>query len=200
MTKYEIDKASLVLAKNFYASGADRRVQPGSIDALLAIHTYIFSGLYDCAGQVRKLNISKGGFRFASALYLDEALKSIEKMPDSTFNEIIAKYVELNIAHPFMEGNGRSGRIWLDLLLRARLGVVVDWSKVGKDSYLSAMERSPVNDLEIRHLLQNALTEDYRNRQVVFKGLEYSYYYEGLDAPEKDNASMPEENTFVIRP
>lgn len=150
----------------------------------MAIHAHIFRNLYDDAGQVRKLNLSKGNFRFAGAIYLDDTLKTIEQMPNSTFEEIIAKYVEINIAHPFMEGNGRSGRIWLDLLLRDRLGMVADWSKVEKDKYLSAMERSPVNDLEIRFLLKEALTADCENRQIIFKGLEYSYYYEGLKKPE----------------
>lgn len=184
MDQREIDRKSLELAKDFYASGADKKVVPGTMASLMAIHAHIFKNLFDHAGQVRKLNLSKGGFRFAGAMYLDDTLKTIDKMPDSTFDEIIAKYVEVNIAHPFMEGNGRCGRIWLDLLLRARIGALVDWSKVEKDKYLSAMERGPVNVLEIKFLLKEALTSDCENRRIIFKGLEYSYYYEGLEKPE----------------
>lgn len=176
-----IDKKSLEMARDFFASGHDRELRPGSIEALKAIHKAIFDGLYEFAGQIRSVNISKGNFRFAGAMYLDNTLATIEKMPDATFEEIIAKYVELNIAHPFLEGNGRSGRIWLDLLLRARLGMVVDWQKVEKRAYLSAMERSPVNDLEIRELIRQALTNDCDNLDTIFKGLEQSYYYEGLE-------------------
>jgi cell filamentation protein len=135
--------------------------------------------LYDFAGQIRKVNISKGGFRFVNSLYLDAALAAIEKMPEGSFEEIIAKYVEMNIAHPFMEGNGRATRIWLDLILKARLGKVVDWQRVDKDLYLQAMERSPINDLELRFLLSSALTDEVDNREVIFKGIEQSYYYEG---------------------
>lgn len=177
----DIDKKSLAKARDFFASGRDRLLEPGSIEALKTIHKAIFDGLYDFAGKIRAVNISKGNFRFAGAIYLDNTLATLEKMPDATFEEIIAKYVELNIAHPFMEGNGRSGRIWLDLLLRARLGMVIDWQKVEKRAYLSAMERSPVNDLEIRELLRQALTNDCDNRDIIFKGLEQSYYYEGLE-------------------
>jgi cell filamentation protein len=125
------------------------------------------------------VNISKGGFRFVNSLYLDAALAAIEKMPEGSFEEIIAKYVEMNIAHPFMEGNGRATRIWLDLILKARLGKVVDWQRVDKDLYLQAMERSPINDLELRFLLSSALTEEVDNREIIFKGIEQSYYYEG---------------------
>jgi cell filamentation protein len=125
------------------------------------------------------VNISKGGFRFANSLYLDAALAAIEKMPEGSFEEIVAKYVEMNIAHPFMEGNGRATRIWLDLILKARLGKVVDWQRVDKDLYLQAMERSPINDLELRFLLSSALTEEVDNREIIFKGIEQSYYYEG---------------------
>lgn len=132
---------------------------------------------------MRKLNISKGNFRFAGAIYLDDILRTIDSLPDSTFEKIIKKYVELNIAHPFMEGNGR--RIWLDLLLRERLDVMLDWSRIEKEAYLSAMERSPVNDLEITHLLKGALTSDCDNREVIFKGLEFSCYYEGLGMPDE---------------
>lgn len=153
----------------------------GSTKGLQAIHKYLFDDLYPFAGIIREKNISKGGLRFASALYLPQSLEAIEKMPESTFDEIIAKYVEMNVAHPFMEGNGRSNRIWLDLILRRALGKVVDWSKIEKDSYLQAMERSPVNDLELRVLLKEALTSDINNREIIFKGLDQSYYYEGYE-------------------
>jgi cell filamentation protein len=151
----------------------------GTTRGLQQIHHALFDGLYDFAGQIRKVNISKGGSRFVNSLYLDAALATIEKMPEGNFEEIIAKYVEMNIAHPFMEGNGRATRIWLDLILKARLGKVVDWQRVDKDLYLQAMERSPINDLELRFLLSSALTDEVDNREVIFKGIEQSYYYEG---------------------
>lgn len=143
------------------------------------IHRYLFKGLYDFAGQIRTRNIAKGGFRFANCLYLEAILPVIEKMPEETFEDIIAKYVEMNIAHPFMEGNGRATRIWLDLILKKRLRRVVDWQQVDKDLYLQAMERSPINDLELRVLLQPALTDRTDDREIIFKGIEQSYYYEG---------------------
>ena len=142
----------------------------------------MFGGLYDFAGKIRTLHISKGGFRFANCLYLDAILPIIEKMPEGTFEEIIAKYVEMNIAHPFMEGNGRATRIWLDMMLKRSLGRVVDWQKVDKDMYLQAMERSPINDLELRMLLQPALTDRTDDREIIFKGIEQSYYYEGYSS------------------
>lgn len=145
------------------------------------IHKYIFDGLYDFAGEIRSKNISKGNFRFATALYLPEVLAKIEKMPESTYEEIIAKHVEMNIAHPFMEGNGRSTRIWLDMILKKNLGVVVNWQNLDKDLYLQAMERSPINDLELRFLLKDNLTNNTDDRDVVFKGIEQSYYYEGYE-------------------
>lgn len=147
------------------------------------IHKYIFDGLYDFAGKVRDKNISKGNFRFANAIYLKEALAKIEQMPEGNFEEIIAKYVEMNIAHPFMEGNGRATRIWLDMILKKNLGKVVNWQNVDKDLYLQAMERSPINDLELRFLLKENLTSDVDNRDVIFKGIEQSYYYEGYEKP-----------------
>ena len=147
------------------------------------IHKYIFDGLYDFAGKVRDKNISKGNFRFANAIYLKEALAKIEQMPEGNFEEIIAKYVEMNIAHPFMEGNGRATRIWLDMILKKNLGKVVNWQNVDKDLYLQAMERSPINDLELRFLLKENLTSDVDNRDVIFKGIEQSYYYEGYKKP-----------------
>ena len=151
----------------------------GTTKGLQQIHKYIFGGLYDFAGKIRDKNISKGGFRFANALYLNEILPKIEQMPENTFEEIIAKYVEMNIAHPFMEGNGRTMRIWLDLILKKRLNKVINWQFVDKTLYLQAMERSPINDLEIRFLLKENLTSETENREIIFKGIEQSYYYEG---------------------
>ena len=182
MTQHEIDAASLVRAKAIFESGEVYAYSVGTVAGLCSIHRALFGGLYDFAGEVRTLNISKGSFRFANALYLQEILPVIERMPQNDFKSIIAKYVEMNVAHPFMEGNGRSGRIWLDMMLRSELGRVVDWQKVGKEAYLSAMERSPVNDLEIRTLLEDALTEDIDNRDILFKGIERSYFYEGYEA------------------
>ena len=151
----------------------------GSYKLLSAIHAYLFEEIYDFAGKIRTVNMAKGHFRFASVMYLEEALKNIEKMPQSTFDEIIEKYIEMNIAHPFREGNGRSTRIWLDLLLKKELQQVIDWSKVDKEDYLLAMERSPIKDVEIKHLLKQALTNDIHNRVLYMKGIDYSYYYEG---------------------
>lgn len=182
MTQNEIDAASLVRAKALFASGEVYGYEVGTTAGLCAIHRALFGGLYDFAGQVRTLNISKGSFRFANALYLQQILSVIEKMPEGDFPSIVAKYVEMNVAHPFMEGNGRTGRIWLDMMLRARLGKVVDWQCIGKGAYLSAMERSPVNDLEIRVLLEGALTDDIDNREILSKGIERSYFYEGYEA------------------
>lgn len=151
----------------------------GSFAQLAAIHRYLFEDIYDFAGKVRSVNIAKGNFRFAPVMYLQAALESIENMPQSTFDEIIEKYVEMNVAHPFREGNGRSARIWLDLMLKQELHLVVDWSFVDKDDYLLAMERSPIKDTEIKHLLKNALSERIDDRIVYMKGIDYSYYYEG---------------------
>jgi cell filamentation protein len=150
----------------------------GTTRGLQQKHRYLFDGLYDFAGEIRSLNISKGNFRFANSLYLKEILAKIETMDENTFEEIIAKYVEMNIAHPFMEGNGRSMRIWLDMMLKKRLKKMVNWQNVDKVSYLQAMERSPVNDLELRVLLGDNLTDDIDNREIIFKGVEQSYYYE----------------------
>lgn len=174
-----IDEQSLQNAYRLFESGAIDAVEVGTLRGLLDIHKYLFGGLYDFAGQIREKNISKGGFRFANSLYLKEALAKIEQMPENSLEEIIAKYVEMNVAHPFMEGNGRSMRIWLDMILKKRLGKVVNWQTVDKDQYLQAMERSPINDLEIRMLLMSALTDDVGNREIIFKGIEQSYYYEG---------------------
>ena len=152
---------------------------PGTFDALSKIHAFLFSDIYDFAGHIRTVNIAKSNFRFAPLMYLHAALETIEKMPQSTFDEIVEKYVEMNVAHPFREGNGRATRIWLDHIFRAELGMVVDWSLVDKEDYLLAMERSPIKDIEIKHLLKNALTDKVNDRQVFMKGIDHSYYYEG---------------------
>jgi len=178
LAQTEIDKISLENAKRLYVSGDIVKIEIGSTKGLQAIHRYLFDGLYDFAGKIRSKNISKGNFRFANALYLNEVLAVIEKMPENNFIEILEKYVEMNIAHPFMEGNGRATRIWLDMILKKNLNKVIDWQKIPKDKYLQAMERSPVNDLEIRTLLKSALTGEIDNREIIFKGLEQSYFYE----------------------
>ena len=182
MKTQEIDAASLEKARALFERGAIDRIEIGTVRGLCDIHTALFGGLYDFAGKIRTLNIAKGGFRFANSLYLNEILPVIERMPETTYEEIVAKYVEMNIAHPFMEGNGRATRIWLDMMLKKRLGKVVDWQRIDKDSYLSAMERSPINDLELRALLSSALTDRITDREVIFKGIEQSYYYEGYEA------------------
>lgn len=151
----------------------------GSFAQLAAIHRYLFEDIYDFAGKVRTVNVAKGNFRFAPVMYLQAALESIENMPQSTFDEIVEKYVEMNVAHPFREGNGRSARIWLDQILKQELHLVVDWSLVDKDDYLLAMERSPIKDTEIKYLLKSALTDQIDDRTVYMKGIDHSYYYEG---------------------
>lgn len=153
----------------------------GTFKGLSAIHKYLFEDIYDFAGEIRNVNLAKGNFRFASVIYLHSALEEIDKMPQSTFDEIIEKYIEMNVAHPFREGNGRSTRIWLDAILKKEIGYVVDWSKIDKDEYLLAMERSPIKDLEIKYLLKNALTDQTDNREVYMKGIDASYNYEGYD-------------------
>lgn len=181
MNKNEIDAKSLENAKQLFISGEIDRIEVGTTKGLQTIHKALFGGLYDFAGQIRTKNIAKGGFRFANSLYLNEVLAAVEKMPESTFEEIIAKYVEMNVAHPFMEGNGRSTRIWLDMILKKQLGVVVDWSRIDRELYFQAMERSPINDLELRTLIQPNLTDKTDDREVIFKGIEQSYYYEGYE-------------------
>ena len=162
-----------------FESGTLDRLPVGTFAALKAIHKALFEDIYDFAGELRTVNLAKGNFRFAPLMYLEAALANIEKMPQGTFDEIIEKYVEMNVAHPFREGNGRSMRIWLDLMLKNGIGQVVDWSKVDKEDYLLAMERSPIKDVEIKVLLKAALTDDVDSREVFMKGIDHSYYYEG---------------------
>lgn len=177
----KIDDISLEKARKLFESGDIAKCEVGTVNGLQQIHKYLFDDLYPFAGQIRTKNISKGNFRFANSLYLTEALAKIEGMPESSYEAIIAKYVEMNIAHPFMEGNGRSTRIWLDMILKKNLAQVVNWQNIDKDLYLQAMERSPINDLELRVLLKENLTKDIENRDVIFKGIEQSYYYEGYE-------------------
>ena len=178
MNTQEIDAQSLQNAYRLFESGTIEQIEVGTTKGLCEIHRYLFEGLYDFAGEIRRLNISKGGFKFANAMFLHAILPVIDQMPENTFEEIVAKYVEMNIAHPFMEGNGRATRIWLDLILKKRLGKVVNWQLIDKAPYLQAMERSPINDLELRFLLQPAFTDKVNDHEVIFKGIEQSYYYE----------------------
>ena len=175
------ERLSKKRALELFESGMLNKLEPGTFKTLQVIHKQLFMDIYDFAGKVRSVNIAKGGFRFVPAMYLLDALKQIERMPQSTFDEIIEKYVEMNVAHPFREGNGRSTRIWLDLILKKELQLVIDWSKVNKEDYLSAMERSQIKDLEIKFLLQNALTEHIDDREVYMKGIDASYMYEGYE-------------------
>ena len=181
LSRNEIDEKSLENAKELFISGEIDNIEVGTTKGLQTIHKALFDGLYDFAGQIRTKNIAKGGFRFANSIYLNEVLSVIEKMPEDNFENIIAKYVEMNIAHPFMEGNGRSTRIWLDMILKKQLGLVVEWANIDKEQYLQAMERSPINDLELRFLIQPNLTDKVSDREVIFKGIEQSYYYEGYE-------------------
>ena len=175
----EEERISKKKALELFENGLLDRLDAGKFSALKAIHKYLFEELYDFAGELRNVNIAKGNCRVAPLMYLEAALENIDKMPQSTFDEIIEKYVEMNIAHPFREGNGRSARIWLDLILKTELRKVVDWSKVDKEDYLLAMERSPVRDIEIKHILKTALTDDINSREIYMKGIDHSYYYEG---------------------
>mgnify|MGYP001623775273 FL=1 len=173
----ELDKKSLENAKRLFSSKQIDNIEVGTVKGLQQIHKYLFDNLYDFAGNIRKENISKGNFRFANALYLEDILKKIETMGEATLDEIIDKYVEMNIAHPFLEGNGRSTRIWLDLILKKNLNKIVNWENIDKKLYLQAMERSPINTLEIKTLIENNLTDDL-SLEAFFKGIDASYYYE----------------------
>ena len=179
----ELDREEERISKKKAAQLFDRKLldtfDVGTFAGLAAIHKYLFEGIYDFSGDLRTVNIAKGNFRFAPLIYLQAALENIDKMPQSNFDEIVEKYVEMNIAHPFREGNGRSTRIWLDHILKNEIGKVVDWSKVDKEDYLLAMERSPIKDVEIKVLLKGALTDEINSREVYMKGIDHSYYYEG---------------------
>lgn len=175
------EKISKRKALELFELGVLDNLKAGTFESLSKIHEYLFNEIYDFAGKIRDVNIAKGNFRFAPLMYLNVALENIEKMPQSTFDEIIAKYVEMNVAHPFREGNGRSTRIWLDLILKTELGMVVDWSIVNKEDYLLAMERSPIKDVEIKVLLKDALTDKINDRDVYMKGIDASYNYEGYN-------------------
>ena len=175
----EEERISKKKAVELFESGSLDKLAPGRFASLQAIHKALFEDIYDFAGELRTVNLAKGNFRFAPLMYLEAALGNIDNMPQSTFDEIIEKYVEMNIAHPFREGNGRSTRLWLDQMLKAGIGQVVDWSKVDKEDYLLAMERSPIKDVEIKVLLKAALTNEINSREVYMKGIDHSYYYEG---------------------
>ena len=175
----EEERISKKKAVWLFESGTLDALPAGSFETLKTIHEYLFEDLYEFAGKIRTVNLAKGNFRFAPLMYLEAALTNIDKMPQSTFDEIVEKYVEMNIAHPFREGNGRSTRIWLDLMLKKGIGQVVDWSKVDKEDYLLAMERSPIRDTEIKVVLKAALTDDINSRELYMKGIDHSYYYEG---------------------
>lgn len=175
----EEERISKTYAKKMFETGYLDTLEPGTFETLRKIHKYLFEEIYEFAGDLRKVNIAKGNFRFTPLTYIQEAIKNIEKMPQSTYEEIIEKYVEMNIAHPFREGNGRSTRIWLDLILKKELNMVVDWSKVDKTDYLLAMERSPIKDTEIKELLKQGLTNKIDDREVYMKGIDNSYLYEG---------------------
>ena len=173
-------------AVDLFESGRLDQLEAGSFAALQEIHKTLFEEIYDFAGDVRTVNLSKGNFRFAPVMYLDAALANVEKMPQGTFDEIVEKYVEMNVAHPFREGNGRSMRIWLDLMFKKEIRQVVDWSQVDKDDYLLAMERSPIRDIEIKHVLSKAMTNKINDREMYMKGIDHSYYYEGYTVYKTD--------------
>lgn len=183
------EKISKEKALKLFETGYLDRLEVGTYDSLAKIHKYLFDEIYEFAGEIREVNLAKGNFRFASVMYLEAALENIDKMPQSTFDEIVEKYVEMNVAHPFREGNGRSMRIWLDLILKKELKQVIDWSKVDKDDYLLATERSPIKDIEIKYLLKNALTDRIWDREVYMKGIDHSYYYEGYAVYKTEDLS-----------
>ena len=185
----EEERISKKKAVELFESGSLDKLAPGRFASLQAIHKALFEDIYDFAGELRTVNLAKGNFRFAPLMYLEAALANIDKMPQSTFDEIVEKYVEMNIAHPFREGNGRSTRLWLDQMLKAGIGQVVDWSKVDKEDYLLAMERSPIKDVEIKVLLKAALTDDVNSREVFMKGIDHSYYYEGYTTFKAEDLS-----------
>ena len=176
------EKTSKKKAIELFERGYLDTLTAGTFDALAQIHKYLYEDIYDFAGKIREVNIAKGGFRFAPLMYLEAALGNVEKMPQSTFDEIVEKYVEMNVAHPFRDGNGRTTRIWLDMIFKKELKKVVDWSKIDKEDYLLAMERSPIRDIEIKHILRKALTDKINDREVYMKGIDTSYYYEGYSA------------------
>ena len=182
----EEERISKKKAAELFENGILDTLKAGSFSALKTIHKYLFEDIYDFAGEIRTVNIAKGNFRFAPVMYLDAALENIEKIPQSTFDEIVEKYVEMNVAHPFREGNGRSGRIWLDLMFKSELSMVIDWSKVDKEDYLLAMERSPIRDTEIKVVLKAALTDKINDREIYMKGIDHSYYYEGYTSFKTD--------------
>ncbi len=178
----EEEKISKAKAKELFESGILDSLHPGTYVTLARIHEFLFDEIYDFAGKMRTVNIAKENFRFAPLMYLQVSLENIDKMPQSSYDEIIEKYVEMNIAHPFREGNGRSMRIWLNLILKKEIHQVIDWSKVDKEDYLLAMERSPIRDIEIKHVLKQALTDEINSREIYMKGIDTSYYYEGYVA------------------
>ena len=184
------EKISKTKALELFEKGLLDQFEVGTFSGLAKIHKYLFDEIYDFSGAVRTVNIAKGNFRFAPVMYLESALQNISKMPQSTFDEIIAKYVEMNVAHPFREGNGRSTRIWLDAILKKELGMVIDWSKVDKEDYLLAMERSPIKDVEIKVLLKAALTDKINDREVYMKGIDQSYHYEGYNVFKTENMTQ----------
>ena len=173
------ERISKKRAVELFENGMLENLEAGKFQTLCEIHKYLFDDIYDFAGKIRTVNISKGNFRFAPLMYLETAIKNVDKMPQNTFDEIVEKYVEMNIVHPFREGNGRSMRIWLDMMLKKRIGQVVDWSKIEKEDYLMAMERSPIKDIEIKYILNAALTDQINDREIYMKGIDHSYYYEG---------------------
>ena len=188
------EKISKQKALKLYDTGILDTLAPGTFKTLCTIHKYLFEDIYEFAGKIREVNIAKGSFRFAPLMYLQAALDNIDKMPQSDFDKIIEKYVEMNIAHPFREGNGRATRIWLDLILKKEIGKVVDWSNVDKEDYLLAMERSPIRDIEIKHILKNALTDKINDREVYMKGIDTSYYYEGYTTFKTEELKYNDKN------
>ena len=175
----EEERISKKKAVELFENGMLENLEAGKFQTLCEIHKYLFDDIYDFAGKIRTVNISKGNFRFTPLMYLETAIKNVDKMPQNTFDEIVEKYVEMNIVHPFREGNGRSMRIWLDMMLKKQIGQVVDWSKIEKEDYLMAMERSPIKDIEIKYILNAALTDQINDREIYMKGIDHSYYYEG---------------------